>query len=139
MPTCRVLVVDDDDAIRNILESLLEEDGFTVTKAAREDVALRLAADIPPDVVVLDMLLPGIGGKALARTIKTLSPAVAILAMSASPNALPSPADGDVNAVLTKPFDIDDLLTIVRRLCPPDRPQESVDEFTGATSGPTAS
>jgi DNA-binding response OmpR family regulator len=57
-----ILVVEDDDWIRSLLAELLADEGYRVLEAADGDAALRLAAEHVPDVIVLDLRLPGKSG-----------------------------------------------------------------------------
>ncbi len=59
---CRVLVVDDEGANRDLLREILEPVGFNVVMASGGQEALRLATESPPDVVLLDLLMPGVSG-----------------------------------------------------------------------------
>lgn len=73
--TGRVLVVDDDLTLRDVVRRYLERDGHTVTVAGDGETALALAlggAD-GPDLVVLDLMLPGIGGLQVCRTLRARS------------------------------------------------------------------
>ena len=58
----RVLVVDDEDRIREIVRSYLEREGFEVAEAPDGEAGLRVAADWHADLVVLDVMMPGIDG-----------------------------------------------------------------------------
>lgn len=67
----RVLVVDDTDHVREMLEAMLELDGFEVVGAAATgEEAIELAATTKPDVVVMDYKMPGMDGLAAAREIR---------------------------------------------------------------------
>ncbi|MEV0702570.1 response regulator transcription factor [Saccharopolyspora sp. NPDC050389] len=68
--TRRVLVVDDDHAVRDVLRRYLERSGYEVGLAEDGDTALRLFAEREPDLVVLDLMLPGIGGLEVCRRVR---------------------------------------------------------------------
>ncbi len=120
----RVLVVDDDSDIRLSLLTLLSEEGYLVEEASDGRLALRrLRASRDPHVVLLDLNMPGMDGKALLRAIAddpfdALSVRHAFILVSA-PDQRTLPRD--VAALLTrlhdtiiaKPFDITDLLAAV--------------------------
>jgi DNA-binding response OmpR family regulator len=116
-PRPRVLVVEDDAAIRGMLAVLLEEeDVFALDLAADGAAALRSAAAHPPDVVVLDLRLPRVDGHEVARRLRA-APAtrrawiVGISAHAAREEALRAGCDD----FLAKPLDIAVLEAAVRR------------------------
>lgn len=75
----RVLVVDDEAHIRTVLRGYLEADGFDVAEAADGEDALAALRDEPPDLVLLDVMLPGIDGLEVLRRLRTFSDAYVIL------------------------------------------------------------
>lgn len=66
----RVLIVDDDPLIRDVVRTVLEDGSYELEEAASGAEALRLAADHPPDVVLLDVMMPGLDGFQVARRLK---------------------------------------------------------------------
>ena len=66
----RVLIVDDVPDNLALLHDALDESGYTVLVAISGEAALRIAAELPPDVVVLDAMMPGIDGFEVARRLK---------------------------------------------------------------------
>lgn len=75
----RVLVVDDEPHIRTVLRGYLQADGFTVTEAGDGETALAALAAEAPQVVLLDVMLPGIDGLEVLRRLRTVSDAYVIL------------------------------------------------------------
>jgi DNA-binding response OmpR family regulator len=75
----RVLVVDDEPHIRTVLRGYLQADGFEVTEAADGEAAMVEMRDHPPDLVLLDVMLPGIDGLEVLRRLRTFSDAYVIL------------------------------------------------------------
>jgi DNA-binding response OmpR family regulator len=75
----RVLVVDDEPRIRTVLRGYLEADGFEVTEAGDGETALRLAGEHKPDVVLLDVMMPGMDGLDVLRRLRTSSDVYVIL------------------------------------------------------------
>jgi DNA-binding response OmpR family regulator len=69
----RVLVVDDDLTVADVVRRYLERDGYKVLLAADGETALRLAGEHEPDLVVLDLMLPGIDGLEVCRRLRTKS------------------------------------------------------------------
>jgi len=111
-PIDRVLVIDDDAVMREVLSLLLEADGHSVITAGAGDVALALLATLPPEqlptVILTDLKMPGLSQGALATRLRGASSQPALLvAMSGS-----EPAAGEAaafDAFLRKPFTVADL------------------------------
>jgi DNA-binding response OmpR family regulator len=68
--TGRVLVVDDDETVRDVVRRYLERDGHEVTVAGDGESALQLVAKQVPDLIVLDLMLPGIDGLEVCRRLR---------------------------------------------------------------------
>ena len=118
----RVLVVEDEPAIREVVALVLADDGCDVRarKGGRE--ALRLLRSWQPDVVVLDLRLPDREGEAFLRACRQhVTDRTPILVMSASPHLDRHAARLGVDGILPKPFDIDGLCRSVHQLAV-DRP-----------------
>ncbi len=75
----RVLVVDDEPHIRAVLRGYLEADGFSVSEAADGETAVRAVRDEHPDVVLLDVMLPGIDGLEALRQVRAFSDVYVVL------------------------------------------------------------
>jgi len=73
MENARVLVVDDEDIVRDVLLRYLEKDGFRVEQAANGEEAVETAAAFSPDIVVLDVMLPGLDGLEVLRKLRESS------------------------------------------------------------------
>jgi len=116
-----VLVIDDDPATRDLLRRFLGAEGYRVLTAATGDEGLRLVRTERPDVVTLDVLMPGINGWAVLTTLKADAELAEIPVV-----VLSILDDRDVGYTLgaadylTKPIDRDRLLTVLRRHCPRD-------------------
>jgi DNA-binding response OmpR family regulator len=80
----RVLVVDDEPHIRTVLRGYLEAEGFSVTEAADGEVALAALRGERPDLVLLDVMLPGIDGLEVLRRLRTFSEVYVILVTARS-------------------------------------------------------
>ena len=92
----RVLVVDDHDLFRTGLRNLLEEQGVNVVgEAENGEAAIRLASDLAPDVVIMDLNMPGAGGVETTRRLSSLAPLSRVVVLTISAD------DDDVmNAVM---------------------------------------
>ena len=112
-----MLVVDDDLSLRGIVRRMLEAEGFHVDEAPDGEYALRLVQTRaePFDLVLTDLSMPRIDGRQVSEILRRYRPSVALLCMSADPDALPyiESSDSPVR-VLLKPFTADDLNHAVR-------------------------
>jgi two-component system KDP operon response regulator KdpE len=111
----RILVIDDEPQIVRALRVSLSSHGYEVLTAANGEEALDLAATTPPDVVILDLGLPGLDGLEVCRTLREWSPAP-ILVLSARAEERQKVAALDLGAddYITKPFGMDELLARLR-------------------------
>ncbi len=66
----KILVVDDEKKLRTILKAFLEKEGFVVKTAADGHIALEIINNSPPDLVVLDLMLPGLSGQEVCQSIR---------------------------------------------------------------------
>ena len=115
----RILIVDDDDSIRHIVRMCLDDEGYDVFEAPNGQAALETVTAIRPSLILLDLRMPVMDGWEFARRYATLPPPRApIVAFVAALNVAQECADLPVAAVLSKPFDLDDLLGAVRAQIP---------------------
>lgn len=116
----RVLVVDDDLVIRQLIGINLELEGFEVHLAADGEEALTQAVELLPDVVVLDVMMPRLDGLEVARRLRadprTSSMRLVLVSARAQAADLQRGEDMGADAYVTKPFEPDDLVGVVRRL-----------------------
>ncbi len=124
----RILVIEDDEAILAFLRRGLAYDGYIVDTATDGQTGLILAADNPPDLVVLDWMLPGIDGLEVCRRLRA-SNNVPILMLTArtSVNDRVQGLDAGADDYLVKPFNLDELLARIRALLRrtmPERPEK---------------
>ncbi|MCE8021704.1 nitrogen regulation protein NR(I) [Halomonas sp. MCCC 1A11036] len=113
----RVAVVDDDRAIRWVLERALAQPDLEVECIDRADVALSRLLDTPPDVLVTDIRMPGIDGLDLMSRIREVHPELPVIVMTAHSDLDSAVASyqGGAFEYLPKPFDVDEALALVRR------------------------
>jgi DNA-binding response OmpR family regulator len=104
-PPGRILVVDDDQTVSDVVARYLEREGYDVTLAADGYSALDLAATEQPDLVVLDIMLPGIDGLAVCRKLRENTPVPVILltALGAATDRIMGLEIG-ADDYVTKPF-----------------------------------
>ncbi|MFL6153845.1 MAG: response regulator [Ornithinibacter sp.] len=110
------LVVDDDPTVGDVVGAYLHRAGFEVHRAADGVTALALAADATPDVVVLDLMLPGIGGLEVCRRLRRDHPRLPVVMLTALGEEEDRILGLEVGAddYVTKPFSVRELLGRVR-------------------------
>ena len=111
----RVLVVDDEPQIRRTLAINLRARGYQVELAATGEEALKAAADQPPDVVVLDLSLPGIDGLQVIQGLRgwTRTPIIVLSVREREADKVAA-LDAGADDYVTKPFGINELLARLR-------------------------
>ena len=113
----RILIVDDDESIRQIVRICLTDEGYDVSEAPNGQVALTALREFTPSLILLDLRMPVMDGWEFARRYEeTPGPRAPIVAFVAALNAEQDCADLDAAGILVKPFDLDDLLKAVRNL-----------------------
>lgn len=120
-----VLVVDDDSRLRGLLQRYLAQEGFRVSVAASAADARRLLGAMQPDLMVLDVTMPGESGLALTRALRDAGHALPILLLTASgePEDRIAGLEAGSDDYLGKPFEPRELLlrlrALLRRVGPP--------------------
>ena len=116
--TAHILVVDDHASVRAALQVVLEDAGYTVTTAADGREALdRILAD-RPDLVLTDLHMPVMDGRALLAELRARTLAVPVVLMSLDTEVRSVAGIAHAAAALTKPFELDQLLQTVAHLTP---------------------
>jgi DNA-binding response OmpR family regulator len=111
----RILVVEDDEAIREILRLSLIDESYEVSAVPNGDLALSRLREWPPDLIVLDMMMPIMDGATFRRRQRELglAPEAQLIVLSASRTAEPEAAQLGAAASIAKPFELDELLAVV--------------------------
>ena len=112
----RLLLTEDDADTRDIVAYVLAQEGYAVTAVPDGQRALESMREAPPDVAILDFLMPGLGGDEVVSAMQR-EPALSlipVISMTASPPLL---RQGRVAAVVQKPFGILELVGTVRVVC----------------------
>ncbi|MDQ1710844.1 MAG: two-component system, OmpR family, response regulator MprA [Frankiaceae bacterium] len=122
----RALVVDDDPEIRAALTRALRLDGYDVTAVSNGLKALEAVPDVAPDVVVLDVMMPYVGGLEVCRRLRAKGDRTPILVLTARDEVGDRVAGLDAGAddYLVKPFALDELRARLRALIRRSRPPE---------------
>jgi len=135
MSEVKVLVIEDESSIRQILKIQLEAAGYSATAAGSGEEGLeRLAAD-PPDLVLTDLMMPGMDGHEVCRRIKThfrtAHIPVIMLTAKSDIGAKVQALDFGANDYITKPYERQEMLLRVRNLLSWSRSQREANPLTG--------
>jgi len=130
-----VLVVDDDEGVTTFFATLLARNGYVVDVAHDGPSALTSALNTPPDVVLLDVMIPGLDGFEICRRLKRepgtrLTPIILVTALSGREQRIEG-LEAGADEFLTKPVDTHELLTRVRALA---RVKRYTDDLDSAAS-----
>lgn len=108
----RVLIVDDDPAILNMLDELLQDEHYETLLATDGNEALTIARDEKPDLILMDLMLPVLDGASAIRQLKNdpETQSIHIIAMSAGANLRMHADQLPADSVIGKPFDLNTLL-----------------------------
>lgn len=112
-----ILIIDDDDQLRISFERLLNGEGYTVRTAPSGEAGIRMLADAVPDLILLDLRLPGINGLETFKRIHHIEPKLPVIIMTAfgtTETAIEATKRGAFDYLL-KPFDIPKLLETIRQ------------------------
>ena len=116
MPDKPILIVDDDDMIRDLVADALKDEGYTVVTARDGAEGLARAEEQPPSLVLLDMRMPVLDGWGFARAARARGMRLPIVVMTAAENADHWCQEIGGDGCLPKPFDLDLLFETVSRL-----------------------
>lgn len=117
-PTTRILVVDDDPSVTSVLKRGLSYEGYQVVAASTGREALDLALSLPPDLVILDIMMPGMDGLEVCRRLRAADQALPILMLTAKDETSDQVRGLETGAddYVVKPFSFEVLLARVRAL-----------------------
>ncbi len=129
-----ILIIDDDDQLRRSFEKLLLEEGYKTMSAASGEAGLKLIESHVPDLVILDMRLPGINGLETFQAIHEIEPKLPVIIMTAfgtTETAIEATKLGAFDYIL-KPFEIPDMLLVIKDALKAGRFMRSPVEMNGA-------
>lgn len=113
--TERVLVVDDEMQITRVLRAALSAQGYDVRAANEPEEALRLVTEWMPDLIITDLMMPGMTGVELTRAVRTKSDIpILVLSVRDQERAKIEALDAGADDYVTKPFSTQELLARVR-------------------------
>ena len=115
MPSGRVLIVDDEPQIRRVMRTALTSHGYEPFEARTGEEALDVLREYDPDVVLLDLNMPGIGGMATCRQLRAASEvAIIVLSVRDSERDKIAALDAGADDYITKPFSVNELMARIR-------------------------
>jgi DNA-binding response OmpR family regulator len=115
----RILIVDDEPTVLDTLAALFVDEGFGVQTAPDGRVALAMIATAPPDLLITDVLMPGLDGWAVLAAVREETPALPVIVMSAVERREAGEREvriTDHTVFLRKPFTLAELLALVECL-----------------------
>ena len=133
----KIMVVDDDPNIRELVRLYLEKEGFEVTCAERGDEAVKLFRASPPNLMLLDVMLPGMDGWQVCREVRKISN-IPIIMLSAKGETFDKVLGLELGAddYIVKPFDMKELVArikaVIRRFQVAEAPEKEL-VFPGLT------
>ena len=112
----KILVVDDDDQIADVVRQVLRDAGYSVATVRHGAAALELLTHVAPDLILLDLTMPIMDGWSFVSQYRRVAPAGArILLFTGNPHASQIADSLRADGYIQKPFDIDRLVDIVGR------------------------
>jgi nitrogen regulation protein NR(I) len=130
----RILIIDDDDQLRKSFHKLLLQEGYSIDSAASGEAGITMIRQHPPDLVILDMRLPGMNGFETFKVIHEIEPKLPVIIMTAygtTETAIEATKMGAFDYIL-KPFDIPDMLTVIGQAIEAGRFMRSPIDMNGA-------
>ncbi|MEM9955359.1 MAG: response regulator [Chloroflexota bacterium] len=114
----RILVAEDDDLTRYLLQLTLEQHGHTVDTVSNGREAIQTVIANPPDLIMLDLIMPGLDGMDVIRTVRDVPEYEAIRIIVVTGTATPEnfPETTEADLVLHKPIPIDELVEQIEGL-----------------------
>ena len=117
----RALIVEDDEAILRLVKTVLEREQFTVEGVKNGAAAIELLRSVAYDLLILDLMLPQIGGEEVLGYLKETRPTYLrrVIVTTASPRRMSCEFLEEICRMLAKPFDIDQLILFARECAVP--------------------
>jgi CheY-like chemotaxis protein len=109
----RILVIDDDPAIIEVLEIVLQDEGYEVQ--GDDGTTIGKSLSWQPDVILLDVWMRGVDGRQIAGRIKNQGWPSKIILMSAHSDAAKTAAETEADAFIAKPFELDELVELIKQ------------------------
>jgi DNA-binding NtrC family response regulator len=118
VPAVRILIIDDDPAICEYMQTLLEKDGFVVKTISDPTLAEQEVRQGEYHVIILDLMMPKMDGIEVLRRIRTIDTDIAVVIFTAHPNLDTAVASMKLDAVdyIKKPFNVDEFREVLSRV-----------------------
>lgn len=130
MNSASILIVDDEPQIRRVLRSTLTTQGYVISEVKTGEEAVESVRKQRPDLILLDVNMPGIGGIAAAREIREMSDApIIMLTVRSAERDKVLALDAGADDYVTKPFGIEELLARIRAALRRHAPGDAVPTF----------
>ncbi|WP_272826065.1 response regulator [Paenibacillus thiaminolyticus] len=128
----KVLIVDDQNGIRVLLMEVFSSEGYSTYQASNGKIALNIVREESPDIVLLDMKIPGMDGLEILKQIKKMEPQMKVIMMTAYGELDMIKEATDLGAIMhfTKPFDIDEMRVAVNMTLQQDHSAENPANMT---------
>lgn len=111
----KILIADDEESIHLLYKEEFEEEGYEVHSVLSGEEAIKLFESLQPDLVILDINMPGMDGIEVLRQMKQKRPSVPVILSSAYPEYKQDLASWASDDYIVKSFNLDDLKASVRR------------------------
>ena len=120
MNTKKIIVCDDDQGILDVLQMLLETEGFTVFTEINSTNLIKQIQSNAPDLVLLDLWMPLLSGDQVLKSIRSTEGIkdLPVIVLSASVDGNDIASDAGANDFVAKPFDLDDIILKINKLLP---------------------
>lgn len=130
MSSAKILVVDDEPQLRRVMRTTLTAEGYTISEARNGEEAMQSFRSLPPDIILLDVNMPGMGGLEACRQIRSRSdvPIIMLTVRSAERDKV-SALDAGADDYVVKPFGMQELLARIRAALRRTLPQDKVPPF----------
>ena len=113
----KILIVEDDSAIAEFLQDLLELEGYTAATTEKAEYVEKLLSGDLPDLILLDVLLSGKDGREIVKQLKSQDETkhIPVIMFSAHPSAEKTAREAGADDLIAKPFEVDELLEMLER------------------------
>jgi len=139
VPAVRILIIDDDPAICEYMQTFLEKDGYVVKTLSDPTQAEQEVRQGEYHVIILDMMMPKLDGIEVLRRIRAIDTDIAVVIFTAHPNLDTAVASMKLDAVdyIKKPFNVDEfrevLARVMKKKCLARTPEEQLHKIIGDT------